>query len=142
MNTSWVTSSAVSGPIMRRTRLWTRAACERYRRSNALPSPLAARAASATSASSARPPVALSGSLRSVATPGQVRSIGTGLDRTSGVKVGTYARLTADMGPLLAPAGLGLLLGLRHAFEPDHLAAEIGRASCRERVESVAGGAS
>jgi len=25
--------------------------------------------------------------------------------------------------PLLAPAGLGLLLGLRHAFEPDHLAA-------------------
>src|SRR2546430_7589767 len=27
------------------------------------------------------------------------------------------------MGPLLAPAGLGLLLGLRHAFEPGHLAA-------------------
>jgi len=27
------------------------------------------------------------------------------------------------MAPLLAPAGLGLLLGLRHAFEPDHVAA-------------------
>ena len=27
------------------------------------------------------------------------------------------------MAPLLAPAALGLLLGLRHAFEPDHLAA-------------------
>src|SRR2546428_13929864 len=123
MNTSWVTSSAVSGPIMRRTRLWTRAACERYRRSNALPSPLAARAASAASASSARPPVALSGSLRSVATPGQVSSIGTGLDRPSGIKVGRYARLRADMAAaLLRPAGLGLLLRLRHDFQPDHLA--------------------
>src|SRR5947209_9954010 len=120
----WFTSSALSRPILWRTRLCMRVECERYRRSNALPSPLAVRAASAASASSARPPVALSGSLRSVATPGQVCSIGTGLDRPSGVKVGTYARLGPDMAaPLLAPAGLGLLLGLRHAFEPDHLAA-------------------
>src|SRR5256886_421403 len=49
--------------------------------------------------------------------------MGTGLDGPSGVKVGTYARLGAEMAPFLAPAGLGLLLGLRHAFEPDHLAA-------------------
>src|SRR2546430_17005400 len=49
--------------------------------------------------------------------------MGTGLDGPSGVKVGTYARLGAEMAPFLAPTGLGLLLGLRHAFEPDHLAA-------------------
>src|SRR3989441_5426399 len=49
--------------------------------------------------------------------------MGTGLDGPSGVKVGTYARLGAEMAPFLAPAGLGLLPGLRHAFEPDHLAA-------------------
>src|SRR5438093_13322851 len=37
-----------------------------------------------------------------------------------------WTRLRAAMSPppnLLALAGLGLLLGFRHAFEPDHLAA-------------------
>src|SRR6266702_3369504 len=102
-NTSCAMSSAESGPIIRRTRLCTRATWARYRRSKARPSPDAASAASAVSAS---PNARWSGSLRSVATPGVVNS------------------MSPPPPPnLLALAGLGLLLGFRHAFEPDHLAA-------------------
>src|SRR5258708_28097139 len=48
---SCVTSSATSASIMRRTRLWIRAAWARYSRSNARPSPVAASSASTASAS-------------------------------------------------------------------------------------------
>src|ERR1043166_9046965 len=96
-----------------------RATCVRYSRSNARPSP---EAASATSAVSASRPV-WSRSLRSVATPGVVSSMcliqyGLGLKGCSG-----SGRLRAVTTSLSALAGLGLVLGLRHAFEPDHLAA-------------------
>src|SRR6266571_3475724 len=96
-----------------------RATCVRYNRSNARPSP---EAASATSAVSASRPVWLR-SLRSVATPGVVSSMcliryGLGVKGCSG-----SGRLRAVTTSLSAPAGLGLVLGLRHAFEPDHLAA-------------------
>src|SRR5438105_14220945 len=118
-NTSWVRSSAWSSPVIRCARLWIRATCERYSRSNARPSPEAASATSAVSASR----VAWSRSLRSVATPGVVSSmclIRYGL----GVKgCNESGRLRAMSPNLSALAGLGLLLGLRHAFEPDHLAA-------------------
>src|ERR1051325_2682305 len=96
-----------------------RATCVRYSRSNARPSP---EAASATSAVSASRPV-WSRSLRSVATPGVVSSMcliryGLGVKGCSG-----SGRLRAVTTSLSALAGLGLVLGLRHAFEPDHLAA-------------------
>src|SRR5438105_13737795 len=96
-----------------------RATCVRYSRSNARPSPEAASAASAVSAS--RP--VWSRSLRSVATPGVVSSMsliryGLGVKGCSG-----SGRLRAVTTSLSALAGLGLVLGLRHAFEPDHLAA-------------------
>src|SRR6059036_1124446 len=71
-NTSCAMSSAWSGPTIRRTRLYTRATWARYRRSNARPSPEAASAASAVSAS---PNARWSGSLRSVATPGVVNTM-------------------------------------------------------------------
>src|SRR5437870_12453347 len=96
-----------------------RATCVWYSRSNARPSP---EAASATSAVSASRPVWLR-SLRSVATPGVVSSMsliryGLGVKGCSG-----SGRLRAVTTSLSALAGLGLVLGLRHAFEPDHLAA-------------------
>src|SRR6266576_807837 len=96
-----------------------RATCVWYSRSNARPSP---EAASATSAVSASRPVWLR-SLRSVATPGVVSSMcliryGLGVKGCSG-----SGRLRAVTTSLSALAGLGLLLGFRHAFEPDHLAA-------------------
>src|SRR5213080_817026 len=96
-----------------------RATCVRYSRSNARPSP---EAASATSAVSASRPV-WSRSLRSVATPGVVSSMcliryGLGVKGCSG-----SGRLRAVTTSLSALAALGLVLGLRHAFEPDHLAA-------------------
>src|SRR5256886_6544293 len=95
-----------------------RATCVRYSRSNARPSP---EAASATSAVSASRPV-WSRSLRSVATPGVVSSMcliryGLGVKGCSG-----SGRLRAVTTSLSALAALGLVLGLRHAFEPDHLA--------------------
>src|SRR5438477_3353349 len=95
-----------------------RATCVRYSRSNARPAP---EAASATSAVSASRPV-WSRSLRSVATPGVVSSMsliryGLGVKGCSG-----SGRLRAVTTSLSALAGLGLVLGLRHAFEPDHLA--------------------
>src|SRR5881394_2157952 len=118
-NTSCVRSSACSSSVMRRARLWTRATCVRYNRSNARPSPEAASATSAVSASRA----VWSRSLRSVATPGVVSSMcliryGLGVKGCSG-----SGRLRAVTTDLPALAGLGLVLGLRHAFEPDHLAA-------------------
>ena len=52
-----VTSSASSAPSIRRTRLWIRVTCRRYRRSKAEESPPAARATSASSpASVVEPP--------------------------------------------------------------------------------------
>src|SRR2546430_3710590 len=47
----------------------------------------------------------------------------------------TVARLRSAMPPsLLALTGLGLLLGFRHAFEPDHLAAVSTLATRQERL--------
>src|SRR5438270_1421715 len=96
-----------------------RATCVWYSRSNARPSPEAASATSAVSASRA----VWSRSLRSVATPGVVSSMSL-IRYGLGVKgCNESGRLRAMSPNLSALAGLGLLLGLRHAFEPDHLAA-------------------
>src|SRR5256885_772918 len=104
---------------MRRARLYTRATCITYNRSNARPSPEAASATSAVSASRA----VWSRSLRSVATPGVVSSMSL-IRYGLGVKgCNEPGRLRAMSPSPSALAGLGLLLGLRHAFEPDHLAA-------------------
>src|ERR1051326_2235605 len=100
-----------------------RATCVRYSRSNARPSP---EAASATSAVSASRPV-WSRSLRSVATPGVVSSMcliryGLGVKGCSGS--GRLRAVPRSLYALPGPrAGLGLVLGVRHAFEPAHLAA-------------------
>src|SRR2546423_12214111 len=118
-NTSCVRSSACSSPVIRRARLWIRATCITYNRSNARPSPEAASATSAVSASRA----VWSRSLRSVATPGVVSSMSL-IRYGLGVKgCNEPGRLRAMSPSPSALAGLGLLLGLSHAFEPDHLAA-------------------